>query len=178
MKPEQHEVEKSEEQFKGWRYLSDEEIDEILTAHSMTMRAASRDFKDKEELTSIVSSLRKRMRQLKRINAPEDERRRISKALTHFSSYLLFFDYNSEELLSNPPQLGERILLLILKKEERVNIPGDLAEEYKEITAKHGTRFATIWYYKQVVASAWPLIRKAFRWSLLAWVEELIRRRV
>lgn len=77
-----------------------------------------------------------------------------------------------------PPQLGERILLLILAKEERVNIPGDLAEEFAEIAAKHGVRFAKVWYYKQAVISAWPMLRKAVRWGLLAWIEEFIRQRV
>ena len=75
-----------------------------------------------------------------------------------------------------PPQLGERILLLILKKDERINIPGDLAEEYGEIVIKHGVGYAKVWYYKQVVASAWPMIRKAVRWGLLASVGEWIRR--
>ncbi|MGB8510439.1 MAG: hypothetical protein WCD76_18845 [Pyrinomonadaceae bacterium] len=75
-----------------------------------------------------------------------------------------------------PPQLGERLLLLILKKEERVNIPGDLAEEFTEIAARHGERFAKLWYYKQVAASSWPMIRKAVRWGLLASVGEWIRR--
>jgi len=79
---------------------------------------------------------------------------------------------------SIPPQFGERILLLILTKEERVNIPGDLEEEYRGIAAKHGVRYAKLWYYKQVVASAWPMIRKVVRWGVLAWVEEWIRRRV
>jgi hypothetical protein len=78
-----------------------------------------------------------------------------------------------------PPQLGERILLLVLRtKEERANIPGDLEEEFKQIAAKHGERFATMWYYKQVVASAWPMIRKAVRWGLLASIGEWIRRAI
>lgn len=76
-----------------------------------------------------------------------------------------------------PPQLGERILLLVLRtKEERVNIPGDLEEEFKQIAAKHGARFAKVWYYKQVAASAWPMIRKGVRWGLLASLGEWIRR--
>ncbi|MDQ1593257.1 MAG: hypothetical protein QOG71_3884 [Pyrinomonadaceae bacterium] len=68
------------------------------------------------------------------------------------------------------------MLLLILKKDERVNIPGDLAEEYGEIAVKHGARFAKVWYYKQVAASAWPMIRKGVRWGVLASVGEWIRR--
>lgn len=74
------------------------------------------------------------------------------------------------------PRIGERILLLILTKEERVNIPGDLEEEYRGIAAKHGARYAKLWYYKQVAASAWPMMRKALGWGLLASVGTWIRR--
>lgn len=76
-----------------------------------------------------------------------------------------------------PPQLGERILLLVLStKEERINIPGDLEEEFKQIAAKHGARYAKLWYYKQVAASAWPMARKAVGWGLLASIGAWIRR--
>lgn len=73
------------------------------------------------------------------------------------------------------PKVGERLLLLILTKEERVNIPGDLEEEFAEIAAKHGERFAKVWYYKQVAASAWPLVRKALRWGIIIWGQDWIR---
>jgi hypothetical protein len=79
---------------------------------------------------------------------------------------------------TTPPQFGERILLFILTKDERVNIPGDLAEEFAEIAAKHGARFAKVWYYKQVVASAWPMIRKGVRWGVWAWIGEWLRQRI
>lgn len=74
------------------------------------------------------------------------------------------------------PQFGERLLLLILTKEDRVNIPGDLEEEFKQIAAKHGARYVKLWYYKQVAASAWPMIRKAAGWGLLASIGAWIRR--
>lgn len=82
----------------------------------------------------------------------------------------------SKAKASSPPLFGERLLLLVLSKEERVNIPGDLEEEYRGIAAKQGARYAKLWYYKQVVASGWPLIRKAVRWGVIAWVGERIRR--
>jgi hypothetical protein len=79
--------------------------------------------------------------------------------------------------LSSAPKFGERILLLILRtKEERIHIPGDLEEEFKQITAKHGARYAKLWYYKQVAASAWPLICKAVQLGVWASVGEWIRR--
>lgn len=78
-----------------------------------------------------------------------------------------------------PPRFGERILLLILRtREERVNIPGDLEEEFKQIAAKHGARYAKLWYYKQVAASAWPMVRKAVGWGLLASVAKWVRGRI
>ncbi len=76
-----------------------------------------------------------------------------------------------------PPRFGERFLLLILRtREERINIPGDLEEEFKQIAAKHGARYAKLWYYKQVAASAWPMARKAVGWGLLASIGAWIRR--
>jgi hypothetical protein len=75
-----------------------------------------------------------------------------------------------------PPKFGERTLLLILSKEERVNIPGDLAEEYTEIVKKQGRRFGNIWYWKQVTASMWPLVCKALRWGIWASIGSWIRR--
>ncbi|MDQ3816210.1 MAG: hypothetical protein M3362_00800 [Acidobacteriota bacterium] len=78
--------------------------------------------------------------------------------------------------IHTPPQFGERLLLLILSKEERANIPGDLAEEYVEIAVKHTEGYARFWYYKQVVASAWPLIRKTLRWGAVMWIGEWIRK--
>jgi hypothetical protein len=81
------------------------------------------------------------------------------------------------QLSSTPPQLGERALLLILStKEERINMVGDLEEEYRRIAAKHGARYANLWYYKQVVGSAWPVSRKALGWGLLTSVGAWIRR--
>ena len=75
-----------------------------------------------------------------------------------------------------PPPLGERLLMLILTKEERLNIPGDLEEEYVTVATKHGERYAKLWYYKQVAASAWPMIRKGLRGGVIVSVGKWIRR--
>lgn len=75
-----------------------------------------------------------------------------------------------------PPKRAEQLLLLILDKKGREYLVGDLREEYAELAAKQGERFAKVWYYKQVTASAWPLIRKAVGWGLLASVGAWIRR--
>ena len=47
--------------------------------------------------------------------------------------------------MTAPPRLGERMLLLMLRtKDARVNITGDLEEEYRDINAKHGARYARL----------------------------------
>jgi hypothetical protein len=77
-----------------------------------------------------------------------------------------------------PPRLPkwvEKAILLLFPKKSREYLIGDLAEEYAEIASNHGVRFANFWYWKQVVASAWPFFMKALRWGLLAsWVRRLI----
>ncbi len=74
------------------------------------------------------------------------------------------------------PRRAEQVILLIFPKNNREHLLGDLAEEYIEIAVKHGDRFANIWYWKQVVASAWPFLKKALRWGLLVSSWEWIRR--
>lgn len=75
-----------------------------------------------------------------------------------------------------PPKHGERVLLMLLSKDERENMIGDLAEEFAKIADKHGARFAKVWYWRQVVESTWPLLKRALRWGLLAYAWDLIRR--
>jgi hypothetical protein len=77
-----------------------------------------------------------------------------------------------------PPKRAEKLLLLILDKKGREYLVGDLAEEYTEIAANQGEQFAKVWYYKQVAASAWPMIRKVLRFGLYIWIGEWIRQRI
>lgn len=83
-----------------------------------------------------------------------------------------------KKLYASTPKFGEYLLYLLLPKRDRENLIGDLAEEYVEVQLKFGTMAANIWYYKQVFTSAWPLILKAIRIGLIAWVGEWIRRRI
>lgn len=82
---------------------------------------------------------------------------------------------------AKPPQLSkraEKILLLICPQKSREYILGDLAEEYISIAAKHGARFANLWYWKQVITSVWPFLEWVLKWGLLAstweWIRKLI----
>lgn len=74
------------------------------------------------------------------------------------------------------PKRAEQIVLLIFPKKIREYLIGDLAEEYAEVAAKHSTKFAKVWYWKQVAASAWPFLKKALTWGLLASTWEWVRR--
>jgi hypothetical protein len=60
---------------------------------------------------------------------------------------------------SRPPFKAEYLLHLILPKEERAPVIGDLIEEYRYIQRRFGRRHANIWFYKQVITSVWPFVR-------------------
>jgi hypothetical protein len=77
------------------------------------------------------------------------------------------------------PRLSKRVektILLLFPKRSREYLLGDLAEEYAEIAAKHGVRFANLWYGKQVAGSVWPFLRAAIRWWLLTSAWDWVRR--
>lgn len=57
-----------------------------------------------------------------------------------------------------PPKGAEFVLYLLLSKEDRESIPGDLQEEFIEvILPRFGRRRASVWYWTQVVRSILPL---------------------
>jgi len=58
------------------------------------------------------------------------------------------------------PRLGELLLYLFLTRTERINLIGDLIEDYHEASAKFGRKGATRWFYVQVFRSLWPLLRR------------------
>lgn len=62
---------------------------------------------------------------------------------------------------SSPPRWSEYLLYLVLPKEERETVPGDLLEEYRSIILpKFGYRLARVWFLKQVFASIWPFLKR------------------
>ena len=82
-------------------------------------------------------------------------------------------------LVSNPrpPVFAEYVLYLVLDKEEREVVIGDLVQEYNHITQRFGKRRADIWFYKQVMWSLWPLLRRtAVRCAGFVWLARLLRR--
>jgi hypothetical protein len=78
---------------------------------------------------------------------------------------------------SRPPINAEYVLHLVLGKEEREAVIGDLVQEYGRIRQRFGRRNADIWFYKQVIWSLWPFLRRALvRLGTLVWIGRLLRR--
>src|ERR1043166_950997 len=65
------------------------------------------------------------------------------------------------------PRFGEILLYVFLTRSERINVIGDLSEDYQEATIKFGRRCAVRCFYAQVFRSLWPLLR---RWLFRASV--------
>lgn len=78
---------------------------------------------------------------------------------------------------SRPPTRAEYVLYLVLGKQEREAVIGDLVEEYGCILQRFGKTKADICFCKQVIWSLWPFLRQAFvRIASLVWIGSLIRR--
>ncbi len=61
----------------------------------------------------------------------------------------------------NPLRWSEYLLYIVLPKEERESVPGDLLEEYRTvILPRFGVHLARVWFVKQVVASIWPFLKR------------------
>ena len=83
------------------------------------------------------------------------------------------------KLVANPrpPALAEYVLHLVLGKEEREAVIGDLVQDYRHIRRRFGKRKADFWFHKQVIWSLWPFLRRAVVKSVaLVWVGKLLRR--
>ena len=76
-----------------------------------------------------------------------------------------------------PPFNAEYLLYLLLPSEEREVLIGDLIEEYSEVLVRFDKRRADIWFYKQVVGSLLPLLRRQIlRIGALVWLGRILRR--
>jgi hypothetical protein len=74
---------------------------------------------------------------------------------------------------SNPPRWSEYVLYLILPKEERETVPGDLVEEYRAvILPKFGATAARMWFVKQTLSSIWPFLKRRV-WKALGFASLL-----
>jgi hypothetical protein len=76
-----------------------------------------------------------------------------------------------------PPLNAEYILYLLLRKSEREEIIGDLIESYGHLVKRFDKRHADIWFYKQVLGSLLPLLRRQIlRIGALVWLGRVLRR--
>ena len=79
--------------------------------------------------------------------------------------------------ISRPPLNAEYVLFLLLPREEMGFVIGDLIESYGAILSRFNKRRADIWFYKQVIGSLLPLLRRALlRVAALIWLGRIFRR--
>lgn len=62
--------------------------------------------------------------------------------------------------IPQPPMNAEFILHLLLRKDEREAVIGDLVERYVQKLERFGERRARLWFYCEVLRSVWPLLRR------------------
>lgn len=80
---------------------------------------------------------------------------------------------------SKPPKFGEYLLYFFLSKPNRINLLGDLEEEFGEVYKKFGRWPAKLFYYKNVACSFAPLIwRRLAKWGTIAWIGDWLRRHI
>jgi hypothetical protein len=76
---------------------------------------------------------------------------------------------------SRPPFNAEYLLYVFLRREERDVVIGDLVEGYRLVLQRFNKRRADIWFYKQVLGSLWPLLRRAvLKIGALIWLGRLL----
>lgn len=76
-----------------------------------------------------------------------------------------------DESYIHPPTRAEKFLYLVLPKNLREYVPGDLEEEFAQIARKFDLRFAKKWYWKQVISSALAvLVRQLTKLAGIAWL--------
>jgi len=78
---------------------------------------------------------------------------------------------------ASPPLNAEYVLYLVLRREERDEIVGDLIEAYGKVIQRFDKRRADIWFYKQVAGSLLALLRRQIlRIGALVWLGRILRR--
>ena len=79
-----------------------------------------------------------------------------------------------------PPRPAVYLLCLVLPKATRVNLVGDLEEEYEDNCNRFGPRRANFLVWAEVLRSLWPLLKRAganlLRWGVMGWLLDLLHR--
>lgn len=92
---------------------------------------------------------------------------------------VLFRSRKATKTEPRPPFNAEYVLHLLLRKDERDVVIGDLIEEYANVLERFNKRRADIWFYKQVGGSLFPLMRRAVvKIGALVWLGRVLQRLV
>lgn len=67
-------------------------------------------------------------------------------------------NYKVPKVVESPPKFAQFLIYLLVKKDTRDAILGDLEEEYREVFCKFGSNKAKFFYYWQIGRSIWPLV--------------------
>lgn len=68
-------------------------------------------------------------------------------------------------MYKKPPKIAETLLRIMLRKQDKEYILGDVEELFNDISEVRGTFWANIWYWYQVLISIFPLIYKSIYWG-------------
>ena len=84
---------------------------------------------------------------------------------------------NDASATPRPPLYAEYVLYLVLRRRERDVVIGDLIESYGQILERFNKRRADFWFYKQVLGSLFPLLRRQIlKIGALVWLGRILRR--
>jgi hypothetical protein len=79
-----------------------------------------------------------------------------------------------------PPKIGEFALMVLLPREGREDIVGDTNEIYSRLVVKLNPFLAKCWYGCEIIKTAWPLAKRAFKlavgWGAVEKIWSLINR--
>lgn len=90
---------------------------------------------------------------------------------------LVFRPTGNDKSLPRPPLNAEYLLYFVLPRDDREVVIGDLLESYGRLLRRFSKRRADFWYYKEVVASMFPLAGRALlKIGALVWLGRVLRR--
>lgn len=132
-------------------------LEELRAQREHELQLAKMSFEERYG-PDLARRLREQQRYLKNVRL--SDRWAKSRGLRNFSEVLNEM-IRLRDAESNPLRWSEYILYLVLPKEERETVPGDLLEEYRTvILPKFGVTLARVWFLKQVAASIWPFLKR------------------
>jgi hypothetical protein len=101
-----------------------------------------------------------------------------SRRVLQLKLWELTFTSVTKPRVIKPPINAEYLLYLLLKRDEREYVIGDLIEDYYEVLNRFNKKWrADLYFYKEVMRSIGPLFWRALlRISTLVWLGRILRR--